>query len=99
MRGDLLRAAFLWPQHRSGGGVFRGDSESATRLHHALHVSLHICGGPLPISREHWTDCADFSRPGSIFRFGEVRPAADMLPERFDYRDTMSAHMAPKFNL
>ena len=52
----LADAAVVWAEFGSGGVVFCGDVESGAGIHHALHVSVFVCGGSLPISGVHWTD-------------------------------------------
>ena len=49
---------------RGRSRIFRRDAQSSPRLYHALHISLHVCGRPLPVFGEHRTNCVGFCRCG-----------------------------------
>src|SRR5258706_4555962 len=51
----LLFPALLRSQPRSRRRVFRGHVVTYTWVYHALHVPLHIRGGPLSICRCDWS--------------------------------------------
>ena len=50
MRGNLLSASICRAQRRGRSWLFRCNSESRAGLHHALYVSVHVCGRSLPVS-------------------------------------------------
>jgi hypothetical protein len=63
--GDgLLRTALFRSKRRSRRIVFCDDAGSAARLYHALHFSLYVRGGPLPVRCEHRPDRSRFRRLG-----------------------------------
>ncbi len=68
MCGDSLREALRGAQRRSRGRIFRRDTQPSARLYHALHVSLHVCGGPLPVSGVYRPDSPRLGRRGQFGR-------------------------------
>src|SRR4029078_4464515 len=58
VRSHLFRKALRRAKCRGRGGIFCGDVEPGARIHHALHVSVHVRGRPLPIFGLHRPDRA-----------------------------------------
>ena len=63
---DLLRPAFFRPGRRSCSVVFCSNARPASRLHHALHISLHVRGGSLPVFSQHRSDRRRIRGPRDI---------------------------------
>ena len=65
---DLLHEALCGAQRRSRGRIFCRDTQPCPWIYHALHVSLHLCGGPLPVSSLYRPDSPRFGRRGQFGR-------------------------------
>jgi hypothetical protein len=47
--GGLAGAAAAWAERGGGGDLFCGDAGAGAGIHHAVHVSVFVRGGSLPI--------------------------------------------------
>src|SRR5438128_3491976 len=89
------------PRTELGGrcGVFYRDPRSGAGIHHALHVSLHVRGRPLSVSRLHRPDRAGFGWSREIHRVGAVWAPVSLLTLHFDLWRAGNTYLAAKRGL
>ena len=78
-----LRKKVCGTQPRSRSVIFCSDTQPGPRLHHALYLSLHLCGRPLPIPGQHRSNRACVRRYHNSGSLRSKRAVISSSAQRF----------------